>query len=156
MPHDEPTVIPMLSYEGGVAALQWLARALGFKARARWLDDAGRLAHGEMEAGNGLIMLATPTPDYQSPKRHRERCEAARRWSAVPYVIDGVLVHVEDVDAHCERARRAGAPILSEPESGGPGRRYRCEDLEGHRWMFLQLMGVDRHADRLASGTDSE
>jgi uncharacterized glyoxalase superfamily protein PhnB len=140
MPHDDPAVIPMLSYEDGVAALEWLARAFGFKERARVLDAHGRLAHGEMQAGDGVIMLATPTPAYESPRRHRERCAAARLWSAVPWVIDGVLVHVEDQDAHCERARQAGAAILSPPESGDHGRRYRAEDPEGHRWMFLQPM----------------
>lgn len=41
------------------------------------------------------------------------------------------------MDAHCERARAAGATILSEPESQGGGfRHYRHEDLEGHHWMF--------------------
>ena len=84
------------------------------------------------------LLLATPTPDYQSPRRHREECEAARQWSAVPWVIDGVLVYVEDVAAHFERAKAAGARILSEPEEGPPGRRYRVEDLEGHRWMFME------------------
>jgi uncharacterized glyoxalase superfamily protein PhnB len=140
MSHDDPAVIPMLSYEDGVAALEWLVRAFGFRERARVLDAEGRLAHGELDAGGGVIMLATPTPDYESPRRHRERCAQARRWSAVPWVVDGVLVHVEDVDAHCEQARKAGAAILSEPESGGPGRRYRAEDPEGHRWMFLQTI----------------
>ena len=138
MAQHDPDVIPMLSYENGVAALEWLARAFGFKERTRMIDAAGRLAHGEMEAGGGLIMLATPTPAYESPRRHREECAPARRWCEVPWVIDGVLVHVADVDAHCERARKAGATILSEPEGGSPGRRYRVEDLEGHRWMFLQ------------------
>ena len=133
-----PDVVPMIAYEDGVAALEWLAKAFGFRERARMLGANGELAHGEMEAGDGLIMLGTPTPDYESPKRHREHCESARKWSQVPYIIDGVLVEVDDVDAHYARARQAGALILSELEDGGPGRRYRAEDLEGHRWMFLQ------------------
>jgi uncharacterized glyoxalase superfamily protein PhnB len=83
-------------------------------------------------------MMATPSPHYQSPRHHRETCEAAARWSEVPYIIDGVLAYVDDVDAHFERARAAGAAILSAVESGGPGKRYRAEDLEGHRWMFIQ------------------
>jgi len=131
------SVVPMIAYEDGVAALEWLARAFGFRERARMLGNDGRLAHGEMEAGDGLIMLATPTPDYQSPRRHRKTCEPARRWSSVPWVIDGVLVFVDDIDAHFERAKREGATILSELEDGSPGRRYRAEDLEGHRWMFM-------------------
>lgn len=128
----------MLAYEDGAAALDWLARAFGFVERARMLDGAGRLSHGEMVAGEGLIMLATPSPHYEGPRHHRETCEAARRWSEVPWIVDGVLVYVEDVDSHLETARAAGATILSEVEEGFPGRRYRAEDLEGHRWMFME------------------
>src|SRR5262245_63224289 len=135
MPETEPAVVPMIAYENGVAALEWLARAFGFQERMRMLGKDGRLAHGEMQVGDGgLIMLATPTPDYEGPRKHRTSCEQARKWSAVPWVIDGVLVHVDDVDAHFRRAKAAGATILSEPEDDPPARRYRAEDLEGHRW----------------------
>lgn len=134
----QPDVIPMLTYEDGVAAMDWLATAFGFQEVARWLDSEGRLSHGEMTTGSGRIMLATPTPAYQSPKHHREQCTAARAWSQVPWVIDGVLVYVADVAAHFAQAQRAGATILSALEDGFPGRRYRAEDVEGHRWMFMQ------------------
>lgn len=133
-----PDVIPMIAYEDGPAALGWLARAFGFRERTRMTDKQGRLSHAEMEAGNGVIMLATPTPEYRGPRRHREECEQARRWSEVPYIVDGVLVAVDDVDAHHERALKAGARILSAPEDTPNGRLYRAEDLEGHRWMFVQ------------------
>ena len=133
-----PDVIPMLAYEDGPAAMDWLVQAFGFRERTRWLGPNGSLAHGELETGDGLIMLATPTADYQSPRHHREHCEPARRWSRVPWVIDGVLVTVPNVNEHYERAKRAGAAILSEPEDGPPARRYRVEDLEGHRWMFME------------------
>ena len=138
MPNASPNVIPMISYEHGFAALDWLATAFGFRELTRMADRDGRLGHAEMQAGNGLIMLATPTPDYESPRTHRDHCERARKWSTVPWVIDGVLVHVDDVLAHYQRAKQAGATILSEPEEGPPGRRYRAEDLEGHRWMFME------------------
>jgi len=134
----DPDVIPMLAYEDGPAALDWLARAFGFHERTRMTDASGRLSHGEMEAGGGLIMLASPTPEYQGPARHRQSCAAAQAWSAVPYIIDGVLVHVDDVEAHCRRARQEGARILSEPEDDQYGTRYRAEDIEGHRWMFIE------------------
>jgi len=133
-----PAVIPMIAYENGPAAMDWLARAFGFRERARMTTPDGRLSHGEMEAGDGLIMMATPSPHYHGPKRHRDECEPARHWSEVPYIIDGVLVYVDDVTAHFERARAAGATILSAPEEASEGKRYRAEDLEGHRWMFMQ------------------
>jgi uncharacterized glyoxalase superfamily protein PhnB len=138
MPSATPSVIPMLAYEDGCAALDWLARAFGFRERSRMTGADGRLAHGEMDVEDGVIMLATPTPEYEGPRKHREKCERARQWSRVPWVIDGVLVYVADVKAHYERAKREGAFILSEPEDGPPARRYRAEDLEGHRWMFMQ------------------
>src|SRR4029077_14405492 len=138
MPSNYPDVIPMIAYEDGPKAMDWLGNALGFRERARMVAADGILGHGEMEAGEGLIMLATPSPDYRSPKSHRETCEQAGKWLAVPYIVDGVLVYVEDVSAHFEQARKPGATILSELEDGSDGKRYRAEDLEGHRWMFMQ------------------
>ena len=138
MARKTPDIIPMLSYEDGVAALGWLSRVFGFRERTRMLNSDGKLVHGELEAGDGLIMLATPNSNYESPRHHQQVCERARNWSKVPWVLDGVLVYVSDVDAHYKRARSAGATILSDPEDGPPARRYRAEDLEGHRWMFMQ------------------
>jgi len=138
---DYPAVIPLVAYADGPAAMDWLIGVFGFRERERRLTKDGRLSHGELDTGHGLIFLATPTPDYDGPRRHRERCEAARRWSDVPYIIDGVLVFVDDLDEHFARARDGGATILSELETGPDGRRYRAEDLEGHRWMFMQKGG---------------
>lgn len=139
MANDEyPGVIPMISYEDGLSALEWLAGAFGFRERMRMLGPDGALAHGEMDTGGGIVMLATPTADYQGPRKHRESCAQARRWSEAPWVIDGVLVHVPNVDEHFAAAQQAGAVILSAPKDEGHGRSYRAEDLEGHRWMFVQ------------------
>ena len=130
-------VTPMLAYENGPAAMDWLVRVFDFRELDRRVEN-GRLTHGELDTGRGVVMLATPSLHYHGPKRHREECEVARAWHDVPYVIDGVLVHVDDVAAHYARARREGATILSEPDRGEGGGRYRAEDLEGHRWMFIQ------------------
>ena len=139
MANDEyPGVIPMISYEDGLAALEWLARAFGFRERTRMLGPDGGLAHGELDTGDGVIMLATPTADYRGPRKHREGCAQARRWSEVPWVIDGVLVYVPNVDEHYAAAQEAGAVILSAPKDEGHGRSYRAEDPEGHRWMFVE------------------
>ena len=138
MPTEYPTVIPMISYEDGITALEWLAKAFGFRERVRQIDADGKLTHGEMEIGDGVIMLATPSTDYESPKHHRQTCEQARKWSVVPWVIDGVLVYVDNLDAHFKHAKASGATILSEIQEDSPGRRYRAEDIEGHRWFFME------------------
>jgi uncharacterized glyoxalase superfamily protein PhnB len=133
-----PTVIPMIAYENGPEAMDWLARAFGFRERTRMLGEGGRLSHGEMEAGDGVIMLASPSPHYHGPKKHRAESDAARLWSEVPYIIDGVLVYVDNLDSHFAQAMAAGATILSPVETSPNGKRYRAEDLEGHRWMFVE------------------
>ena len=132
-------VFPMLDYEDGIAALEWLSKAFAFTEQRdmRFVDADGRLSHGQLDTGRGVIMLAS-TPDYENPKNHRAHCERARKWSSVPWVIDGLLVYVDDIDSHYKQAVESGAVILTEPEDGFPGRRYRCEDIEGHRWMFMQ------------------
>jgi PhnB protein len=135
-----PTVVPMLSYEDPAAAIPWLERAFGFREQAdqRITERDGRVTHAQLEVGDGLVMLANPTPRYQSPGHHRTACAQADSWLRAPFVIDGVLVHVPDVEAHRARAEAGGAKLLSEIEDGGPGRLYRVEDVEGHRWMFLE------------------
>jgi uncharacterized glyoxalase superfamily protein PhnB len=129
----------MIAYRNGPKAMEWLATAFGFRERTRWLDDHGNLTHGEMTTDHGLIMMATPTPDYEGPRQHRSHCEQAAAWSAAPWVIDGVLVYVDDLESHFEHAEAAGAAFLSGIEEGPEDSRlYRAEDLEGHRWMFMQ------------------
>lgn len=133
-----PAVVPMPTYEDVGAASEWLCRAFGFEERQRFTDREGTVTTAVLgvPGGNGALLLGRTGPDYQSPRRHRETCEAARRWHQVPYIIDGVLVRVNDIEAHCERARSAGAVVLSQPEHTEHGHLYRVEDLEGHRWMF--------------------
>jgi len=133
-----PQIIPMISYEDGTAAMDWLCRVFGFLEKTRMIDDAGRLTHGELTLGDGIVMLASPTPDYQSPKHHRTICKDAAKWYKVSYIINGILVYVDDVQKHYNKAKENGATILSGLEDGGPGLRYRAEDLEGQRWMFIQ------------------
>jgi uncharacterized glyoxalase superfamily protein PhnB len=87
-------------------------------------------------------MIGWPGPDYRSPKRHREACDAARKWLDTPYVVDGVYVLVEDIDSHADRASASGAVLLSGVEDNDAvgQRQYRAEDLEGHRWMFAESL----------------
>jgi uncharacterized glyoxalase superfamily protein PhnB len=136
--NESQTITPMIAYEDGAAAVDWLVQAFGFREVMRMTDEDGRVGHAELELGGGVVYLASPTGDYESPRRHREHCDPARAWSTVPWVIDGVMAQVSDVDRHYRRAKDAGATILSGLEHEPFGRIYRAEDPEGHRWMFVQ------------------
>ena len=96
-------------------------------------DKDGNLAHAEMRFGDGYLMVG-------------------REWAefiASPASVGGkntqsVYVKlVEDIDAHCERARAAAAVILQEPTDQFYGdRTYRARDPEGHVWTFAQSVRV--------------
>ena len=131
--------VPLLSYEDVGAAIDWLSSAFGFRESGeRYTDDEGRVTHAELSFGDGEVMLGFASPHYRSPRRHAAECEHAARWLDNPYVVDGVLVHVDELDAHLERARAAGADILRGPDDQPFGRLYAAADVEGHRWMFVQ------------------
>ncbi len=132
-------IIPFIGYEDAGAAIEWLERAFGFtEDRSARHEEDGAITHAELEHHGATIYVSTPR-EYASPRRLRESSELARRAHDNPWVIDGHFVQVDDLDAHYERARAAGATILREPEEPGIGHRiYSAEDLEGHRWMFGQ------------------
>jgi len=132
----------MLSYEDVGHAAAWISDAFGFEKRERFENSDGTVTHVTMVRDGAVVFLGYPSPDYRGPKAHAEECEASRRWRETPYVVDGVLVYVDDVDAHYTRARAAGATILSELEDNEAAaqRQYRAEDVEGHRWMFAQAI----------------
>jgi uncharacterized glyoxalase superfamily protein PhnB len=135
---------PMIAYEDAAAAIDWLTQAFGFREREgqRYTSDDGTVTHAELERDGAVVMLATPNGDYQSPKRHRETCEAARRWQDNPWVIDGLFVTVDDVGSHHAQAVAAGATVIRPLEDSVEAgmRLYTAEDLEGHRWMFGQSL----------------
>jgi PhnB protein len=125
-PRGYPSITPYLLYEDVAGALDWLAATFGFRERLRFAGPEGDITHAEMELGNGVVMMGDPGADYQSPKR-------------LGHATQYLHVYVDDVDKHFERAKEAGATILSQPEDQAYGdRTYSTEDPEGHRWTFAQ------------------
>ncbi|HEX5153309.1 MAG TPA: VOC family protein [Parafilimonas sp.] len=106
--------------------------------KKRVLCKGDSVTHAELRLNDNIIMLAMPSPDYESINKHRNHCEQMNKWLSVPYIVNGLLVIVEDVEEHYKTAIQNGAEILSGIENGFPGKRYRCADVEGHRWMFMQ------------------
>jgi uncharacterized glyoxalase superfamily protein PhnB len=135
-------LVPFLGYEDAAAAIDWLCTAFGAveNADARSAGASGTINHAELDLEGSTIFLSTPDC-YVGSRRHRESCELERQMHDNPWVIDGLFVEVDDVDAHHARALEHGAKILRQPEEPGIGYRiYTAEDLEGHRWMFGQRL----------------
>jgi len=118
-----------LFYRDPWGALAWLEQAFGFERSMVISDADGELAHSQMTFGNGYLMIGREWIDYTaSPANTGGR--------------NTQILHVhleEDIDAHCARAREAGAEILQEPADQFYGdRTYRARDPEGHVWTFAK------------------
>jgi len=118
-----------ISYQDSKAAFRWLEEAFGFEPLFVLIDADGNLAHSEMGYGDSVVMVGNEwSDDHRSPKSLGGKNTQS--------------VHVQlgagdDIDAHCDRARAAGADIIAAPETQFYGdRTYRARDPEGHIWTF--------------------
>jgi uncharacterized glyoxalase superfamily protein PhnB/DNA-binding XRE family transcriptional regulator len=121
-----PSITPILFYDDP-ASIDWLVDVLGLKVRMRIPGSDGRVVHGELTLGDGLVMVATPI--------EREKKLTPKRLDGA--VTQTLYVMVPDADAHYERTRAAGATIVDEPADAHGHRRYRLADPEGHLWWFV-------------------
>ncbi|HEU4615798.1 MAG TPA: VOC family protein [Kofleriaceae bacterium] len=134
LPKGWPRISASLTYANASKAIDWLCKAFGFEVQLKVEADNGKIAHSELVLGGGLISLG----DVEKP---------GRDWRKTPAQAGGctaaLCVYVDDVDAHCARARAAGAVIASEPTTHDYGdgywvdRSYEAIDLEGHHWWFM-------------------
>jgi len=132
-PTSRPACIPAACYQDPKKALDWLQQAFGFEIEMVIEDDAGNPVHSELRYGNGVIMVGAEwNEDTRSPASIGRKCTQT------------VHIHVsENIDQHCEHARKAGAEILQEPATQFYGdRTYRARDPEGHIWTFGQTVQV--------------
>jgi uncharacterized glyoxalase superfamily protein PhnB len=119
------SIHPTLLYRDAGTAIDFLERAFGFETLARHDNPDGTVAHSELRLGDDVVMVGTGAEALQdAPDDFR----AARV---------GIYLSVEDLDAHYERARAAGADIgreLQDTEYGS--REYSARDPEGVHWHF--------------------
>ncbi len=120
------TIFPALRYRDARAAVDWLADAFGFE-RVHVYDDDGVVAHAELRFGDSMIMFG----QAHEPKAGEYSAIAPPPGNAALYAI------ADDVDAHHEHARAAGAEILVAPRDQDYGsREYTARDLDGNVWTF--------------------
>ena len=114
------TVIPELAYPDVQEAADWLCEAFGFTVRLRIANHRAQL-----NVGDGAVAITTVT--------------ARPAKDQAGDVAHGVMVRVEDVDRHHDRAKHHGARIVRPPASYPYGeRQYTAVDPGGHCWTFSQ------------------
>ncbi|HZZ35945.1 MAG TPA: VOC family protein [Caulobacteraceae bacterium] len=122
---------PSVIYRDPKAAMRWLAKAFGFEPAIYIESDDGAFIHCQMRYGEALISIGQEwDADFKSPLE-----VGGKNTQLTSIQIE------ENLDAHCERARAAGAVIVTEPANQFYGdRTYRCRDLEGHNWSVGQTV----------------
>ena len=134
-PAGYPRISPYLNYEDTGAMIDWLAGAFGLVERHRLAGPDGAVVHAEMALEEGLVMMGSPGGDFRNPKR-------------LGQVTQSLYAYIDDLDAHCVRAREAGAEIIEEPSDQPYGdRRYGACDPEGHHWYFASRLGPTEGAE---------
>ncbi|MEZ5921905.1 MAG: VOC family protein [Parvularculaceae bacterium] len=118
-----------VSYQDAKSAFRWLEKAFGFEPSFVLLDADGNLGHSQMTFGNSIVMVGNEwSDDHKSPKS----LGGKNTQTVHVHLAEG-----DDIDAHCEQARKAGAQIIAEPSTQFYGdRTYRAKDPEGHIWTF--------------------
>ncbi|MEX2430544.1 MAG: VOC family protein [Dehalococcoidia bacterium] len=139
-----PSIVPAVYYQDPNGAIDWLETAFGFEKQMVITGDKGEVQHAEMRSGNGYVMVGGEWADWaKSPKS-----VGGANTQDIEVQLDA------GIDAHCERARAAGAIVAQEPEDQFYGHRiYRAVDPEGHRWTFSQtIRQVTREEAEQTSG----
>ena len=104
-------------------AVSWLGEAFGFVERVRIGEDH----RSQLSFGDGAVIIGDIRKERRPPRAGE--------------VTHSVMVRVDDVDAHCERARAHGARVLMEPTDFEYGeRQYAAEDPAGHHWTFSETI----------------
>ena len=123
-------VVTAIRYRNIEAAAEWLQAAFGFDLRAKVLDDDGRAGMVQLTYGNHLVMML-PVGGSELDNVMRQPDEIGGAGTQSCYLV------VDEVEQHHDRAKAAGADIVSALKAfdkGGHG--YTCRDLEGHLWSF--------------------
>jgi uncharacterized glyoxalase superfamily protein PhnB len=141
----DTTFTTSLVYRDPKAAIDWLGKAFDLELTMA-IEGPGSQCHYEMAyQGHGRLVIGSEWNEWMRSPASGD----GRVTSAVSVAVP------DDIDAHCERARAAGARISAEPSDQFYGdRTYRCIDPEGHHWTFaMHVRDVTRAEAEAAVGT---
>jgi uncharacterized glyoxalase superfamily protein PhnB len=126
-------IIPTLRYADAPRAIDFLCAAFGFERHAVYADeqDPTLIHHAQLLWRDRMVMISSAI--------ETEHAQAAgmKTVTEAGGATMGLYLTVDDVDAHAERARAAGADIFRAPEDASyGGRGYSARDPEGNVWSF--------------------
>ena len=111
-----PRIYPAVHYPDVADGVAFLREAFGFSEHVIYRDEDGNPVHTELRYGPSIVFIGS------DPER---------------VGIGSLYVAVDDADAHCARARAAGARITVELHDTDYGSRdYTAIDPSGNRWQF--------------------
>lgn len=111
------SVIPEVAYPDPSEGAKWLTEAFGFEVRIRIANH-----RVQMMLGDSALVVS------------ERRGDDTRRSS--------IMLRVDDADAYCARAVRAGGRVTRAPQSHPYGERQgHVEDFAGNSWILSQTIG---------------
>ncbi len=119
--------LTLLVYDDIEAVHDHLVAVFGFGPGTITRDEFGRVVHGELHVGDGVVWMHPPSADYNlvSP-------------ATLGASTHCMAVMVDDVDRHHDRSVAAGATVVYPPRDMTYGvREYGARDLEGGLWSFM-------------------
>ncbi len=120
------TIFPILRYNDARGAIRSLCGTFGFVELFSVPESGPIVRHAQLRLGTNVIMLgsARPGEPMSSPR-------------ALGAATQALYVYVDNLEAHFERARSAGAEITSPiADTDFGASEYHARDLEGHPWTF--------------------
>ena len=123
-------LVSALRYRRVPAAVDWLCTTFGFEKDRVVTGDDGGVLYANLTFGGHMIMVL-PVGESDLAQYFKQPYEVGGVETQICYIV------VDDADAHCRKAKAAGASMvldISDDEHGGRG--YACRDLEGHIWSF--------------------
>jgi PhnB protein len=118
IPDGYSTVTPYLIVRGASELIDFVKDAFGAEERGRMEGPDGTIGHAEVKIGDSVIMIADGNDE----------------WPSTPAMLH---LYVEDCDSVFERALKAGAKSVREPEDQFYGdRSATVTDSFGNSWSL--------------------
>ncbi len=150
-----PRLSTAIYYRNASTMIDWLCAAFGFAVRLKIAGEGSRIEHSEITYEEAVVMVCSERSgaDVKFATQMLSPLTAAGNTQSL-------MLYVDNVDTHCEQARRHGARIVDEPKVHDYGedywadRSYGAIDPEGHLWWFTQrLRGPGKLAGVVRSTT---